>query len=116
MSRGKQGKTDTTLCRNFCRYYKPGKNEELACQGFVVVHRLIEKGRRLSQDRPRRTSVPDARTIEGLKGRVCSACSFREADCDFILSGGTASPCGGYALLYHLLGSGDLTLEELDER
>ena len=115
MSRGKQGKTDPTLCRNFCRYYKPGKNEELACQGFVVVHRLIEKGRQLSQKKPRSISAPDAATIEGLKGRVCAACSFREADCDFILSGGTASPCGGYMLLFHLLGSGDLTLDELDE-
>jgi hypothetical protein len=116
MPRGKQGKTDTTLCRNFCRYYKPGKNEELACQGFIVVHRLIEKGRKLSRERPRRTTAPDRRTIEGLKGRVCAFCSFREGDCDFILSGGTASPCGGYALLYHLLGSGDLTLEDLEER
>jgi hypothetical protein len=43
------------------------------------------------------------------------ACSFHEADCDFVLSGGTASPCGGYVLLFHLLGSGDLTLEELKE-
>ena len=116
MPRGKQGKADTRLCRNFCQYYKPGKNEELACQGFVVVHRLIEKGRRLSQEKPRRTAAPDARTIEGLKERVCTACSFRAADCDFILSGGTASPCGGYALLFHLLGRGDLTREELDER
>ncbi|MEK6745050.1 MAG: hypothetical protein AABZ15_15655 [Nitrospirota bacterium] len=116
MPREKKGRVDTTLCHNFCQYYKPGKNEELACQGYVVVHRLIEKGRHVSQDKPRRTAALDARTIEGLKGRVCAACSFRAADCDFILSGGTASPCGGYVLLFHLLGSGDLTLEELEER
>lgn len=116
MQRGKKGKVDTTLCKNFCKYYKPGKNEELACQGFVVVRRLIEKGRQVSREKPRRAAAPDARTVEGLKARVCAACSFRAADCDFILSGGTASPCGGYALLFHLLGSGDLTLEELDEK
>lgn len=115
MPREKKGKADTTLCRNFCKYYKPGRNEELACQGFVVVRRLIGKGRQLSQERPRRTSAPDARTVDGLKGRVCAACIFRETDCDFVLSGGTASPCGGYVLLLHLLGSGDLTLEELEE-
>jgi len=45
---------------------------------------------------------------------VCTVCSFQKADCDFILSGGTAPPCGGYALLLHLLGSGDLTLEEIE--
>lgn len=111
----KQRKADTRLCKNFCRYYKPGKNEDLACQGFVVVHRLIEKGRHLSQEKPRRTKEPDTKTVEGLKERVCAACSFHVADCDFILTGGTASPCGGYALLLHLLGSGDLTLGEIPE-
>jgi hypothetical protein len=114
MPRKKTGKTDTTLCKNFCQYYKPGRSEELACQGFVVVHRLIGKGKRLSQEKPRRTAVPDAKTVEGLKGRVCGVCTFRESDCDFVLSGGTASPCGGYALLLHLLGSGDLTCEEIE--
>jgi len=114
MSRKKTGKADITLCRNFCQYYKPGRNEELECQGFVVVRRLIGKGRHVSQEKPRRTAVPDARTVEGLKGRVCAACSFRAADCDFVLSGGTASPCGGYALLFHLLGSGDLKLEDIE--
>jgi len=114
MPRKKKEKRDTTLCRNFCRYYKPGKNEDLACQGFVVVHRLIEKGRKLSQDKPRTSSIPDAATIEGLKGRLCKACSFHDGDCDFVLRGGTASPCGGYVLLYHLLGSGDVTLEEIE--
>ena len=110
----KRAKDDTALCMNFCQYYKPGKNEELACQGFVVVHGLIRKGRKLSREKPRRPAVPDARTVEGLKGRVCSVCEFREADCDFVLSGGTAPPCGGFALLLHLLGSGDLTLAEIE--
>jgi len=114
MPREKNRTADTTLCRNFCKYYKPGKNEELECQGFVVFHRLIGKGKQLSQEKPRRTAVPDARTVEGLKGRVCAACSFREADCDFVSSDGRAAPCGGYALLFHLLGSGDLTLDEIE--
>ena len=113
MSR-KRAKEDATLCVNYCQYYKPGRNEELECQGFVVVHRLINKGRKLSQERPGTMSVPDARTLEGLKGRVCSACSFHAADCDFVLSGGTAAPCGGFALLAHLLGHGDLKLEEIE--
>jgi hypothetical protein len=113
MSR-KRAKKDTTLCVNFCRYYKPGRNEELECQGFVVVHGLITKGRKLSQERPGIAVRPDELTLEGLKGRVCSACAFREADCDFALSGGTAVPCGGFVLLSHLLGSGELKLEEIE--
>ena len=104
----------TTLCVNFCTYYKPGRNEELECQGSVAVRRLMDKGRKFSQERPRATSVPDARVLEGLRCRVCSVCSFREADCDYAASGGTAEPCGGFALLSHLLGTGDLKLEEIE--
>jgi len=115
MSQGKKKKADTTLCRNFCTYYKPGKNEDLSCQGFIVVRRLLGKGKRLSQEKPQQALAPDAGIIDGLQGRVCAACAFRESDCDFVLSGGTLPPCGGYAMLCHLLGSGDLTLEDLDE-
>lgn len=110
----KKAKEDTVLCVNFCQYYKPGRNEDLACQGFVVVHGLIRKGRKLSQERPGIAAKPDAHTLEGLKDRVCSVCAFREADCDFILSGGTSAPCGGFALLSHLLGCRELNLEEIE--
>jgi hypothetical protein len=110
----KKAKNATMLCVNFCKYYKPSRNEDLECQGSVVVRRLIDKGIKISQERPGTASAPDARTLEGLKGLVCSACSFREADCDYVLSCGTAAPCGGFALLSHLLGSGDLKLEDIE--
>ena len=38
------------LCRNFCPYYKPSKDEELACLGFSVIERLIGKGWAISFD------------------------------------------------------------------
>ena len=103
-----------TLCVNFCTYYKPGRNEELECQGSVAVRRLIDKGRALSQERPRTISVPDPRVLEELKGRVCSVCSFREAHWDYAASVGVAEPCGGFVLLSHLLGTGDLKVEEIE--
>ena len=101
------------VCVNFCKYYKPGKNEELECRGFVVVQGLLNKGRALSQKRPGRRSSPGADTVNRLKGKVCAACSFRREDCDFILTNGTAEPCGGFALLSHLLGCGEITLEDI---
>lgn len=101
------------LCVNHCTYYKPGKSEELQCQGFVVVQRIVTSGKELSLERPRRAAAPGAEIIEKLKGRVCGPCAFREADCDFILTNGTAPSCGGFALLSHLLGSGALTLDEI---
>ena len=106
-------KRDTTLCRNTCSYYKPGKNEEMACQGFVVVYRIMERGKKLSLSRP--GNIAAASTLEGLRKRVCAVCSFQRSDCDFILTGGVAAPCGGVSLLSHLLEKGEVTLTEIDE-
>lgn len=110
----KRARRDTALCVNYCAYFKPGKNEDLACQGFLVVHGILRRGKRLPLGRPERTAVPDDRTLAELKERVCAVCSFRESDCDYVLSGGTAVPCGGFALLSHLLGTGDLRLRDID--
>jgi hypothetical protein len=45
--------------------------------------------------------------------RVCAFCSFQASDCDYIATNGAAAPCGGIALLSHLIGTGDLTLHEI---
>lgn len=109
----KVDKVDVTLCRNFCRYYKPGKSEELSCRGLVVARRVLQKGKKISLERPETPCVPDARTVDALRKLLCGACDFRAGDCDFVLTG-TATPCGGYLLLSHLLGTGELTLEEIE--
>lgn len=110
----KGSKMDTTICLNLCSYYKPGKSEELACQGYVVVQRLISRGKALSQTRPARLVCPAVETLKGLRDRVCLRCSFREQDCDYIATGGSAPSCGGFLLLSHLVGSGELTLDEIE--
>ena len=100
------------LCPNFCAYYKPGKNEELACEGFLAVGRLIEKGQKVPLGkRPPSPSSPAS--AAGLREVLCRACPFHEADCDFILTNGKAAPCGGFVLLSHLLEAGDITLDEI---
>jgi hypothetical protein len=108
-----KGNAAPEVCVHFCQYYKPGKNEGLVCQGFVVVQGLLRGGRTVSQKRPQRTATPGTETVDKLKGKVCAVCSFHEADCDFILTNGTAAPCGGFALLSHLLGCGDIKLEDI---
>ncbi|MDH4163689.1 MAG: hypothetical protein OEW15_13515 [Nitrospirota bacterium] len=100
---------------NYCSYFKPGKNEDLACQGFIVVHSILRSGKRIPQERPDRIAIPPRRTLEGLKQRVCALCSFHDSDCDYIATSGASASCGGFALLAHLLGSGELTLGEIDE-
>ena len=114
MTMGKQPKSDTTICRNFCVYYKPGKNEELACQGFIVVQGIINRGKKISKERPNKIAAADSRTVELLKKRVCSVCEFSADGCDFILTSGDATPCGGFVLLSHLCTSGELVPEDLE--
>ena len=41
----KRGSLEQTLCLKYCAYYKPGKNEELACRGYTVVERFIREGK-----------------------------------------------------------------------
>ena len=111
----KRQHADTTVCLNFCTYFKPGKNEDLACQGFMVVHGIVRNGKGISLDRPERIASPSAKVLAGLKERVCAVCSFRADGCDFAETGGAAPSCGGFALLAHLLGSGAVTLGDIDE-
>ncbi len=106
-------RTDSTLCRALCAYYKPGRNEELACQGYLVVQELVRRGRKLRQERPAPLLSPGAAVRKGLEERVCGRCSFRVQDCDYSATGGAAAACGGFLLLAHLLAAGELVLEDL---
>jgi len=99
-----------TLCLTFCSYYKPGKNEELACRGYVVVERLQQQGKSISFRKSKK--AVDPATVDALVQALCVTCDFQEQDCDFIQNR-TAPPCGGFALLAQLLESGDLTLEDI---
>ncbi len=111
----KKGAGDITLlCVNFCTYYKPGKEEGLACQGFKVVRRLLEEGRPLSLAK-RGITRGRAETANVLRAKICTNCSFSEADCDFLLTGGKALPCGGFAFLHRLLDAGEITVEKIEE-
>lgn len=112
MLRDKTGEV-SALCTDFCAYYKPGKSEDLACQGVIAVQRILASGKALSLERKKHAAAPDPRIVEGLKARVCAACAFRERDCDFILTAGRAAPCGGMVLLMQELGGGGLGLDDL---
>ncbi len=101
------------LCLQFCPYYKSSKNEELACGGFVEVQSLLEKGRRISFDMRGRAVGPE--TVRALMRKVCTACPFYGEDCDFILKGGAASPCGGFLLLGQLVDEGTISVDDVGE-
>lgn len=101
---------EQTLCLKFCSYYKPGKNEELACKGYMVVERLFREGKNLVLESKGRESNPVL--AERMVKTLCIACDFHEQDCDF-MQDRAARPCGGFVLLERLLGSGVITMEDI---
>jgi len=101
-----------TLCLKYCSYYKPSKNEELACQGFRVVERLTQAGRTILMENP---GVSDDMQVLGqLVQSLCSVCTFHEHDCDYFHDR-VSQPCGGFVLLSQLLWSGKITIAEIEQ-
>jgi hypothetical protein len=100
------------LCLKFCSYYKPGKNEELACKGYMVVQRLLREGKSLVFENSGCKSSPDL--SNKIVKTLCIACDFHEQDCDF-MQDRTTRPCGGFILLEKLLESGVITFEDIDK-
>jgi hypothetical protein len=117
------------LCEVYCRYYKPSKQEDLACMGFVITKRLIELGFPISfpvcSGPPADTGGPERpgnEITEKLINQVCTVCPFQENDCDFIgfyRTGRSASeqerlmPCGGFIFLSLLLDSGVICIDDI---
>jgi hypothetical protein len=99
------------LCINFCAYYKPEKNEELACRGYLVVERLVRDGRRIPFERSGSRGAHAG--TELLVNKVCAACDFRDDGCDF-MNDRKAVPCGGLELLSQLLAQGVILPEDLE--
>ncbi|OGW41199.1 MAG: hypothetical protein A2Y97_11410 [Nitrospirae bacterium RBG_13_39_12] len=101
------------LCLNYCPFYKPSKNEELACVGFLIVERLIKKGRAVPFEKY--SNKLDKAVDERLMQNICPVCSFYKNECDFIQKKEKSSPCGGFILLGHLLKANIFTIENIKE-
>ncbi|MBM4136417.1 MAG: hypothetical protein FJ241_06245 [Nitrospira sp.] len=78
------------LCQNFCPYYKPSKNEELACRGFLVVERLIKNGKELhfESSHKRLNELTEGKLLQ----HMCPACTFYKHDCDFVKNKQQSNP------------------------
>lgn len=102
---------EQALCLTFCSYYKPGKNEELACRGRTVVERLLQNGRMIVFDKSEKKI--DSATAEMIVQKMCMSCDFHERDCDY-MQDRAAPPCGGFILLAQLLSLGELAIEDIE--
>ena len=114
----KSGLTDE-ICKCYCQYYKPSKEEDIACMGFIIAERLVERGIPVfltadpgaqAEEGGSRLSGED--TSEKLRNLICPVCPFYENDCDFIslyrdnsvdVRQVTVRPCGGFIFLGLLL-------------
>lgn len=108
-----------TVCRRFCRFFKPGIKEELSCAGYNFFRDRVEAERLqkwMAAVDPARPWKPADQAAAALT--LCGVCGFRAADCDFQARPRPAGavPCGGYILLCHLLAAKVPELNEALDR
>ena len=106
------------ICKNFCRFYKPEKDETLACRGFDLVLNLVGEKKineaRLSEITD--FTLSDYPFDELLKEHLCKRCDFVIDGCSFrddSYHGEKKTPCGGYILLTKLLEEGILKINDI---
>ena len=106
------------ICKNFCRFYKPEKDEALACRGFDLVLNLVSEEK---INEARISEITDFTLSaypfdEFLKEHLCKKCDFVIDGCSFrddSYHGEKKIPCGGYILLTKLLSKGIMKIEDI---
>jgi hypothetical protein len=101
------------ICLNYCVYYKPGKDENLACLGFLVIEKILEEGMTLDLEKRRDAAGSEAERM--LVREMCLRCPFYPEDCDYIIEKGDAAPCGGFVALRGLIQERCITLREVGD-
>jgi hypothetical protein len=107
------------ICRPFCRFFREGQKEDMACRGAQVIELLMERGRLDSKKLPRNGKDPYLweQHDSDLETTVCKNCPFFAHDCDFqsINQLPGTEPCGGYILLCLLKKNGNIIIDDLKE-
>ncbi len=93
------------ICKEFCTFYKEGK-EDLLCGSyrFLKENLTMRELRALSAllENTRKSSAADSSLDEEIKELVCNKCAFLRDGCDFRESR-SGPPCGGYILLTKII-------------
>jgi hypothetical protein len=110
------------VCRPYCMFFKEGRKEEMACRGAELIEKMVlqqlidpktlprfEKNSRLWQN------------YKKILGKyICTACPFRNEDCDFmseapqIAAVESIEPCGGFILLALLFENDFIDMNSLE--
>ena len=110
-----------TVCGEYCAFFKPGKDEELACRGLLVLQELSR--RRKDLPRPEKSEMRKE-TGEYLEALLCLSCPFSSDGCDFAAGNrgensppgpGEVIPCGGFLFLGYCLDQGTIDIQLLNE-
>lgn len=102
-----------SLCQQLCPHFKPAKEDTLACRGFLVIERLIQRGMDIPFEKPLQWSSPGNQ--EELMRTLCPVCPFYEDDCDFAQRQEGALPCGGFLLLGELINRKIISIDIIKE-
>ena len=106
------------ICAGYCSFYKPGKTDEIACNGFTMVRRLIGQSPDVVCEDGK--VAPDSHTEDALFQAVCTPCPFFESDCDFAswkkgespgLTRRDLNPCGGLLFLACAVDRGSMDIQ-----
>ena len=102
------------ICRQFCAFYRPGREEAEKCLAFSVAAQVL---RRRPELLPALSALPQPGgvAVEAAARVLCPRCVFRRHGCDFARGETGASPCGGLTALAALLMDGELSPPDLEE-
>lgn len=109
------------ICYQYCSFYQQDKDEELACEGYSVLAKLLDKGKKLPAGTEK--VMLGVRIEDELFRAVCRRCPFYEQDCDFAAwkradtrneSREAVNPCGGFIALGQCLAKDTVDIEDLN--
>lgn len=109
------------LCARYCVFYKPGKDEELACKGFYILEKLLEEQKEVPA-KAKKIEL-SMKTEDDLFRVICRCCPFFGQDCDFAAwkrgeSGNEAraavNPCGGFLCLGYCIDCGTIDIQDIN--
>jgi len=88
------------VCEPHCKYYKPGRKEDLKCGALQFLSRNLSRGELGHVSRG--TGPLDFSRDEDIRALACSRCEFLVDGCDY-RDGVQAPPCGAYSVVERML-------------
>ena len=101
----KEAAYNKVICRNFCSFYKEGK-ESMVCGGYELLKKQLTSSELALLAGQIRKPQVDLKRIPPvnklLSDMVCRHCDFLADGCDFA-EDRSGPPCGGYILIERLI-------------